>query len=159
MKKFLLILLTVGLIACLLVGCNVTTPSEGEGEGEGEGEEEVARVVLIELFNTDGCADCTVVEPMLEEIAADPEYGRDKLVFVEEAGWGMYVTPETSDRYKWYFPNVSDRATPNILINGLNKRYHGSSGVSKAVLMSQIDTQSNLEAKIKITVKYSAKFC
>jgi len=149
MKKFLLILLTVGLIACLLVGCNVTTPTEGEGEGEGE--EEVTRVVLVELFNTDGCADCTVVEPILEEIAADPEYDRDKMVFVEEAGWGMYVTPETSDRYKWYLPNVSDRTTPNILINGLNKRYHGSSGVSKSVLMSQIDTQSNLEAKIKIT--------
>ena len=150
MKKFLLILLTVGLIACLFIGCNVTTPSEGEGEGEGE--EEVTRVVLVELFNIDGCAACTVVEPILEEIAADPEYDRDKMVFVEEAGWGMYSTPETSDRYKWYLPNVSDRTTPNILINGLNKRYHGSSGVSKAVLMSQIDTQSNLEAKIKITV-------
>ncbi|HAJ32091.1 MAG TPA: hypothetical protein DCK79_01770 [Candidatus Atribacteria bacterium] len=149
MKKFLLILLMVGLIACLLVGCNVTTPTEGEGEGEGE--EEVARVVLVELFNTDGCAACAVVEPILEEIAADPEYDRDKMVFVEEAGWGIYSTSETSDRYKWYLPNVSDRTTPNILINGLNKRYHGSSGVSKTVLTSQIDTQSNLEAKIKIT--------
>jgi len=150
MKKFLLILLTVGLIACLLVGCNVTTPTEGEGEGEGE-EEEVARVVLIELFNADGCADCALVEPILEEIAVDPEYSRDKLVFVEEAGWGTYSLPEISDRYKWYFPSASDRSTPNILINGLNKRYHGSAGVTKAVLMSQIDTQSNLEAKIKIT--------
>ena len=149
MKKFLLILLTVGLTACLLVGCNVTTPSEGEGEGEGEGE--VARVVLVELFITDGCAACAVVEPMLEEIAADPDYNRDKLVFVEEAAWSVYSTPETIARYKWYLPSVSDQSTPNILINGLNKRYHGSSGVSKAVLMSQIDTQSNLEAKIKIT--------
>lgn len=146
MKKFLLILLIVGLIAFLLIGCNVTTPSEGEGEGEGE----VARVVLVELFNTDGCAACAIVEPILEEIAADPEYGRDKLVFVEEAGWGAYSTPETVARNKWYFPSVSDQGTPNILINGLNKRYHGS-GVSKATLMSQIDTQSNLEAKIKIT--------
>jgi len=149
MKKFLLVLLMVGLIVCLLVGCNTTTPTEGEGEGEGE--EEVARVVLVELFNTDGCGTCAVVEPMLEEIAVDPAYDRDKLVFVEEAGWGAYSTPETSDRYKWYLPNVSDRVTPNILINGLNKRYHGDAGVTKAVLMSQIDTQSNLEAKIKIT--------
>ena len=151
MKKFLLILLMIGLVICLLVGCNVTTPTEGEGEGEGEGEEEVARVVLIELFNTDGCAECAVVEPILEEIAADPEYDRDKLVFVEEAGWGAYSIQETSDRYKWYLPSTSDRGTPNILINGLNKRYHGSAGVTKAVLTSQIDTQSNLEAKIKIT--------
>ena len=148
MKKLLLILAIIGLITCLLVGCNVTTPSEGEGEGEGE--EEVARVVLVELFNSDGCSGCAVVEPILEEIAIDPDYDHDKMVFVEEAGWGMYSTPEISDRYKWYLPNASDRATPNILINGLNKKYHGS-GVSKATLMSQIDAQSNLEAKIKIT--------
>lgn len=149
MKKFLLVLLMIGLIVVLFVGCNGVTPTEGEGEGEGE--EEVARVVLVELFNADGCAECAVVEPILEEIAADPAYDRVKLVFVEEAGWGGYSTPETSDRYKWYFPSASDRSTPNILINGLNKRYHGSAGVTKAVLMSQIDTQSNLEAKIKIT--------
>ena len=151
MKKFLLILLMIGLVVCLLVGCSGVTPPPGEGEGEGEGEEEVARVVLVELFNADGCAECAVVEPILEEIAADPEYDHDKLVFVEEAGWGAYSTPETSDRYKWYFPSASDRSTPNILINGLNKRYHGSAGVTKAVLTSQIDTQSNLVAKIKIT--------
>jgi len=149
MKKNLLILLMVGLISCLLIGCNVTTPTEGEGEGEGE--EEVARVVLVELFNTDGCAACAIVEPMLEEIAVDPDYNRTKMVFVEEVSWGAYSTPETVARNKWYFPSESDQGTPNILINGLNKKYHGSSGVSKAVLMSQIDTQGNLEAKIKIT--------
>jgi hypothetical protein len=151
MKKFLLILLMIGLIACLLVGCSGVTPPPGEGEGEGEGEEEVARVVLVELFNTDGCAECALVEPILEEIAADPAYDHDKLVFVEEAGWGAFSTPETVARYKWYLPNESDRTTPNILINGLNKRYHHSTGVTKAVLMSQINTQSNLESKIKIT--------
>jgi len=151
MKKFLLILLMIGLVVCLLVGCNPTTPTEGEGEGEGEGEEEVARIVLVELFNTDGCPQCALVEPILEEIAADSDYNHDKLVFVEEAGWGAYFTQETSDRYKWYLPIQSDRETPNILINGLNIRYPHSAVVSKAILTSQIDAQSNLEAKIKIT--------
>jgi len=70
LKKFLLILFIVGLIACLLVGCNVTTPSEGEGEGEGEGEEEVTRVVLVELF-TSHCTQCKIVEPLLEEVAEE----------------------------------------------------------------------------------------
>jgi hypothetical protein len=37
------------------------------------------------------------------------------------------------------------------LINGLNKRYHGV--YSKATLMTQINAQSNLEAKIKITAQ------
>jgi len=151
MKKFLLILLTIGLIACLLVGCSGVIPSPDGEEGEGEGEEEVARVVLVELFNTDGCPNCAVVEPILEEIAADPDYGRDKMVFVEEAGWGVYSTPETSDRYKWYLPIESDRNTPNILINGLNKRYQGV--YSKATLMTQINAQNNLEAKIKISAQ------
>ena len=153
MKKVLMILVMVGLIAGLLVGCSSVTPPPGEGEGEGEGEEEVARVVLVELFNTDGCAGCAVVEPMLEDIAADPDYGHDKLVFVEEAGWGPYSTSKTSARYKWYLPIESDRSTPNILINGLNKKYHGDAGVSKAILMTQINAQSNLEAKIKITAQ------
>jgi len=151
MKKFLLILLVLGLTVFLIVGCNVATPAEGEGEGEGEGEEEIARVVLVELYNSSGCASCSVVEPYLEEIAADPDYDHDKMILVEEAGWGLNSTPETSARYQWYLPNSSDRGTPNILINGLNKRYHGDSGVSKSILMSQINTQSNLEAKIKIT--------
>jgi hypothetical protein len=148
MKRLLLILLMVGLITGLLVGCSgVTTPPDEE-EGEGEGEEEVVRVVLVELFNSDGCPNCAIVEPILEEIAVDPDYDHDKMVFVEEAGWGAYSIPEGSERYKWYLPSSSDRGTPNILINGLNKRYHGS--VSKAVLMSQINAQSNSEAKIKI---------
>jgi hypothetical protein len=151
MKRLLLIFLMVGLIACLLIGCSgVTPPPDGE-EGEGEGEEEVARVVLVELFNTDGCAYCAVMEPILEEIAVDPDYGRDKLVFVEEAGWDVYSTPETSARYKWYLPIESDRSTPNILINGLNKRYQGI--YSKDTLMTQINAQSNLEAKIKISAQ------
>ena len=151
MKKFLLILLIVGLIACLMVGCSGVTPPPGEGEGEGEGEEEVSRVVLVELFNSSGCASCAVVEPYLEEIALDADYGRDKMVLVEEASWGSYSTPETVARNKWYFPSESAQGTPNILINGLNKKYHGDSGVSKSILMAQINTQSNLEAKIKIT--------
>ena len=149
MKRLLLILLVVGVIVCLLVGCSGVTPPPGEGEGEGE--EEVARVVLVELFNTAGCPNCALVEPILEEIAADPDYGRDKMVFVEEAGWGAYSTSETSARYKWYLPVESDRSTPNILINGLNKRYHQV--VSKAILMTQINAQSNLEAKIKISAQ------
>jgi len=151
MKKMLMILLVIGLAIFLLVGCNPTIPAEGEGEGEGE-PETIARVVLVELFNSSGCASCAVVEPYLEEIAVDPDYDRDKMILVEEAGWGLNSTPETSARYQWYLPNSSDRGTPNILINGLNKRYQGS-GVSKAVLMSQINTQSNLEAKIKITAQ------
>ena len=36
MKKILMILFVIGLIACLMIGCNGVTPSEGEGEGEGE---------------------------------------------------------------------------------------------------------------------------
>ena len=140
----------VGLIACLLIGCSGVTPPP-DGEGEGEGEEEVSRLVLVELFNTAGCANCAVVEPILEEIAADPEYNRDKMVFVEEAGWGAYSAP-TSDRCKWYFPSDEDRGTPNILFNGFNTIHiHGVS--TSVVIKSKINLELGKEAKIKISAQ------
>jgi len=117
MKKFLLILLAVGLIACLLVGCNVTTPTEGEGEGEGEGE--VARVVLVELF-TSHCPQCKTVEPILEELAG--EYERTEMILVEVGTWGDAITIGGNDRYKWYLPDSNQRETPNTLFNGSNQR-------------------------------------
>ena len=81
MKKLLLVLFVISLIGILIVGCTPTVPSEGEGEGEGEGEEEIARVVLVELFTQDGCPLCQIAEPNLEQLA--DEYGRDEvMVFI-----------------------------------------------------------------------------
>ena len=153
MKKFLLILLAVGLTVCLLVGCNVTTPSEGEGEGEGEGEEEIiSRVVLVELFMSIGCPSCSVVEPILEQLAE--EYDRTEMILVEEAGWGLYSTTEISDRYKWYLPSDSDRATPNILFNGLNHKIHGDSTYS--IIKSKIETELGKDVSISINATRSS---
>jgi thiol-disulfide isomerase/thioredoxin len=145
MKKLLLILVVIGLIACLFVGCTPTTPSEGEGEGEGE--EELARVVLVEIFSQSGCAYCEIVEPFLEQLA--DEYTRDEMVLVEERAYGLYSSNEIRDRYEWYFPSVSDRSTPNVLFNGLNQRIHGSS--TYLILKSKIETELAKEAKIEIS--------
>lgn len=151
MKKLLLIFLVMATILCLLIGCNGVTPPTGEGEGEGEGEEEVSRVVLVELFNAEGCANCAIMEPILEEIAVDPAYGHDKMILVEEAGFGVYSTPETRARYKWYLPNSEDRKTPNILFNGLNQKIHiyAPSNTIKSI----IATELNKEVKIKISAQ------
>jgi len=145
MKKFLIALLMIGLFASLLIGCNATTPSEGEGEGEGE-DETVNRTVLVELFMSMGCPSCEVVEPILEQLAE--EYDRTEMILVEEAGWGLYSTTEISDRYKWYLPSSSDRATPNILFNGLNQKIHGDS--TYAVIKSKITTELGKDANISI---------
>ena len=147
MKKFLLILLTVGLITCLLVGCNVTTPSEGEGEGEGEGEEKVARVVLVELF-TSHCPQCKTVEPILEEVAE--EYERTEMILVEIGTWGDAITVGGNDRYKWYLPDANQRTTPNTLFNGSNQRLWIVA--PKASFKSKIDIELAKEAKISINV-------
>jgi len=148
MKKFLLILLIVGLIACLLVGCNVTTPSEGEGEGEGEGEAEtVARVVLVELF-TSHCPNCKIVEPILEEVAE--EYERTEMILVEIGTWGDAITVGGNDRYKWYLPDSNQRETPNTLFNGSNDRIWKVA--PKSSFKSKIDLQLAKEAKISIQV-------
>ena len=145
MKKLLLILVVIGLIACLFVGCTPTVPSEGEGEGEGEGE--VTRVVLVEIFSQFGCAYCEIVEPLLEQLAE--EYTRDEMILIEERAYGLYSSDENLDRYKWYFPSVSDRSTPNVLFNGLNQRIHGSS--TYLILKSKIETELAKEAKIEIS--------
>ena len=65
MKKLLLILLLVGSIVYLFIGCNAVTPPVGEGEGEGE---TVDRVVLVEFF-TVGCPNSTIAEPIIEGLA------------------------------------------------------------------------------------------
>ena len=149
MKKFLLILLIVGLMAGLIVGCSVVPPpTEGEGEGEGEGEEETPRVVMVEIFSQAGCAYCEIAEPLLEQLAG--EYSREEIVLVEERAYGLYRTDEIFDRYEWYFPDSDDRGTPNILFNGFNSLHiHGSSTYS--AMDGKIKLELNKEAKISIT--------
>ena len=150
MKKLLLILVIVGLITCLFVGCNGIITSEGEGEGEGE--EEVSRVVLVELFTQQYCAYCEIVEPILEQLVQ--EYSRDELVLVEERAYGLYSLDEIRDRYNWYLPSEVDRSTPNILFNGLNQKIHGSS--SYASIKSKINLELGKDAKISITATRSS---
>jgi thiol-disulfide isomerase/thioredoxin len=149
MKKLLLILSIIGLIACLLVGCGGVTPppTEGEGEGEGEGEVVTPRVVLVEIFSAEDCPHCEATEPFLEQLAG--AYNREEMVLVEERAWGLYSSDEIKDRYKWYFPSEADRSTPNILFNGLNQRLHGVS--TYAAMDSKIQLELNKEAKISIT--------
>jgi len=147
MKRLLLILLVVGLIACLLVGCNVVPPTEGEGEGEGE--EEVSRVVMVEVFTQSGCPHCAEVEPILEQLAE--EYSREEIVLVEERAYGAYSLDEIRERYYWYFPSIADRDTPNILFNGFNTTHLGVS--TYATIKSKIDGELGKEAKIKITAQ------
>ena len=148
MKRLLLIFLMVGLIACLLIGCNVVPPTEGEGEGEGEGEEEVSRVVMVEAFTQSGCANCAIVEPILEQLAE--EYERSEVVLVEERAYGLYRLDEIFDRYEWYLPNKDDRDTPNIFFNGFNTTHiHGVS--TYAAIKSKIVLELGRDTEIKIT--------
>ena len=147
MKKLLLILLIIGLITGLFVGCNVVPPTEGEGEGEGEGEEEVTRVVMVELFTKEGCAYCAIVDPIFEQLA--DEYERSEVVFVEERVYSIYTSDEILDRYEWYLPSDSDRGTPNILFNGLNQKIHGSS--TYVAIKNKINLELGKDAKISIS--------
>ena len=144
MKRLLLIFLMVGLIACLLIGCNGVTPPPGEGEGEGE--EEVSRVVMVEAFTQANCANCAVVEPILEQLA--DEYERSEIVLVEERAYGIHSLDEIRDRFEWYLPN-SDRGTPYIFFNGLNQKIPGVS--TYVTIKGKINLELGKDAKIKIT--------
>jgi len=149
MKRLLLLFLMIGLIACLLIGCNVVPSTEGEDEGEGE--EEVTRVVMVELFSQAGCASCAVVEPILEQLA--DEFERSEVVLVEERAYGIYSLDEIRDRYEWYLPSSSDRGTPNILFNGLNQKIYGSS--TYVAIKSKINLELGKDAKISISATRS----
>ena len=147
MKKILLILLLLGLIICLLVGCGTVAPPVSEGEGEGE---TVDRVVLVEFF-TVGCPNCTVAEPIIEGLAE--EYERTEMILVEERPWGMPVTPGANDRYEWYLPDSYDRNTPNTFYNGSNQRvWHGS---AYYIFKSPIVNELAKDSKISINVSRS----
>ena len=149
MKKFLLILLLIGSIICLLVGCDAVTPPASEGEGEGEGET-VDRVVLVEFY-TAGCPNCIIAEPIIEGLAE--EYERSEMILVEERPWGMPTTPGANERYEWYLPNSYDRSTPNTCYNGSNQIVHH--GSAYYIFKSPIVNELAKDSKISITVTRS----
>ena len=119
-KKLIVLFLLASLSIFAITGCDgIGTPNgtEGEGEGEGEGEEEVEITVLVEAFIADGCANCRVIEPYLEELAQ--EYSREEMILLEEAPWGLYKTDEVRSRYNWYVP--SQDGVPYVFFNGTSK--------------------------------------
>ena len=144
MKKLLLILLAIGLIICLLVGCDEVAPPVSEGEGESE---TIDRVVLIEFF-TVGCPNCIIAEPIIEGLAE--EYERTEMILVEERPWGLPITPGANDRYKWYLPNAGDRSTPTTFYNGSNQIVHH--GGAYYIFKSPIVNELAKDSKISITV-------
>ena len=146
MKNLLLILLLIGSIIFLFVGCDAVTPPANGGEGEGEGET-VDRVVFVEFF-TVGCPNCIIAEPIIEGLAE--EYGRTKMILVEERPWGTPVSPGANDRYEWYLPNSLDRSTPNTFYNGSNQRVHY--GSAYYIFKSPIVNELAKDSKISISV-------
>jgi hypothetical protein len=85
----------------------------------------VPRTVLVELFVQGDCLNCPTAEFCLEDLAW--EYGTSKFILVQEHLWGDgYDTAETNDRYNWYVGD-GKKGTPDVFINGLNKRLQGLS--------------------------------
>jgi len=122
MKKIFLLIFIIILSISLFISCAPTTPpapTPSEGEGEGEEEPTGDRVVLVELFNKEGCPASIAINPIMEELAQ--EYGTGQVILVEEAGWGKYSTTETMERFDWYVPGT--KHTPFIAFNGLSDTF------------------------------------
>lgn len=120
MKRIFLLLIVIALAICISTGCAPTvTPTPAEGEEEGEGEPTGDRVVLVELFNTEGCAASKVINPIMEDLAQ--QYGTGQVILLEEAGWGKYSTTETMERFSWYVPGT--KHTPFMAFNGLSNTF------------------------------------
>jgi thiol-disulfide isomerase/thioredoxin len=117
MKKLIVVFSILLLVIFFITGCN------NEMFRGGKSENKTQQTVLVELYLADGCSTCAVVEPFLEQLVE--EYSREKMILVETPSWGLYSTPEISDRYRWYFPERSEQGVPNTLFNGLAERIHG----------------------------------
>jgi hypothetical protein len=121
MKKTFLLLLIIALAICISTGCTptVSPPAPSEGEGEGEAEPTGDRVVLMELFNADGCSASALINPIAEGLAQ--QYGTGQVILLEEPSWGKYSTTETMERFNWYVPGT--KHTPFIAFNGLSNTF------------------------------------
>ena len=147
MKKIIVLFLIGLLTVFVITGCNgVTPPPNGtEGEGEGEGEGEAKRVVLVEAFESEDCANCKEILPHLKKLAK--EYGRDEMILVQVVPWLSFATENGGDRWKWY--ELSGE-TPQILFNG--RIYNPLTGAPDyATIKNRITAL--LAAKAKITIQ------
>ncbi len=116
-EKIFFIFSILFLIMFFVIGCNNIIFKEVRSENRTQ------QAVLVELYIADGCPACAEVEPILEQLVE--EYSREKFILVENPSWGLYSNPEISNRYRWYFPEYSERGVPNTLFNGLDDRIHG----------------------------------
>ena len=159
MKKILLVLALIGMLAFLFSGCDFTTPGgNGGAEGEGEDDEEIVRVVMVELFVAPTCSHCPTAKEYMARLL--DEYGFDKLVVLEEYAWnyGQYTgwaTPETISRFYEYVDNSdSDGDTPDAYFNGLNEHVghnYCSYYKYKLAIMDELEKP----AKVSISASYN----
>lgn len=128
MKRYLFFLIPLFFLSLLFLSCQGITPPAPPSEGESEEElppgTETGRVVLVELFNVEGCPACKAINPIVEDLF--DEYSTDEVILVELKGWLEGATPETEERFSWYVPE--DKHTPFIAFNGLADTF--SEGVS-----------------------------
>lgn len=118
---------------------------DSEKHKEKQVSDESTRVVIIELFLELGCSPCSVVVPIIEQLAQ--AYGSSKVVVLEEHIWDSYEISEIAERYDWYIP-LSAQGTPDVLFNGLNQRKQGIYFYNE--YKNIVDIELAKEAKISI---------
>jgi thiol-disulfide isomerase/thioredoxin len=118
---------------------------DSEKHKEKQVSDECTRVVIIELFLVSGCPPCSVVVPIIEQLAQT--YGSSKVIVLEEHIWDSYEVSEITERYDWYIP-LSDQGTPDVLFNGLNQRKQGIYFYNE--YKNIVDIELAKEAKISI---------
>lgn len=118
---------------------------DSEEHKEKQVSDECTRVVIIELFLELGCSPCSVIVPIVEQLAE--AYGSSKVIVLEEHIWDSYEISEIAERYDWYIP-LSAQGTPDVLFNGLNQRKQGIYFYNE--YKNIVDIELAKEAKISI---------
>jgi hypothetical protein len=129
MKRYSFLLIPLFILSLLFISCQGIAPTPtptppSEGEGEEPSGEPTGRVVLMELFNVEGCPASRVLNPLVEEVVE--EYSTDEVILVQLKGWLKGATDETMERFSWYVPE--NKHVPFIAFNGLSDTF--SEGVS-----------------------------
>jgi hypothetical protein len=143
---------TLGLIILLIFwGFTSSVPAENEETMT------TAKLVLVELFTSQGCSSCPPADQVLKKLDEEAQMGTLPVVVLSyhvdywnRLGWkDPYSSAEFSQRQRSYASKINDQGvyTPQVVIQGQD----GLVGSREREVRSAISTASRQENKVNIT--------
>jgi hypothetical protein len=128
-------------VAAAMLAAALAFARTGSGEGE-PGPPAPGRVVVLELFTSEGCSSCPPADRLLAHLAADPALD-GKIVplafhvdYWNHLGWrDPFSSPRWSERQERYARALSGRLyTPQLVVDGHRDAVGSQEGAVRAAL-------------------------